>query len=167
MKIYSFFLFIVVLGVSSACKTNYAVFQASKLEDFSTAKTSKIKSEKTIAIEPLSAEEIEIKSPAFPQIKALSIKNNEISINNIKPKKPIFKHHKIKIFKTYRKIAHSFESKNRRRGGPFDWVNERLKIGAVFLGLAIIFALLSLKLLTVIFALAAILFIAWGLKRVF
>ena len=165
MKIYSFFLFIVVLGVSSACKTNYAVFQASKSEDFSTAKTSKIKSEK--AIEPLSAEEIEIKPPIFPQIKALSIKNNEISINNIKPKKPIFKHHKIKIFKTYHKIAHSFESKNRRRGGPFDWVNERLKIGAVFLGLAIIFALLSLKLLTVIFALAAILFIAWGLKRVF
>lgn len=155
------------MGVGSACKTNYAVFQASKSEDFSTAKTNKIKSEKTITIEPLSVEEIEIKSPIFPQIKALSIKNNEISIKNIKLKKPLFKNRKIKFFRTYRKITHSFESKNRRRGGPFDWVNERLKIGAVFLGLAIIFALLSLKLLTVIFALAAILFIAWGLKRVF
>ena len=55
----------------------------------------------------------------------------------------------------------------RRKEGFFENLNSKVKIGIVFLLLAILFSLINFKLLAIIFAIAAIIFIARGLRRAF
>lgn len=55
----------------------------------------------------------------------------------------------------------------RRNESFFDKINTRIKIGIVFLLLAVLFSLLNLKLLAVIFALAAIISLVFGMRKAF
>ncbi len=80
-----------------------------------------------------------------------------------------------KIFRAERDFTDKIESigskktsKSEKRKGSFlDDINSKIKIGVVFLLLAIILGLVGLKWIAVIFAIAAVLYLAWGLKRAF
>lgn len=170
------FLFTVLLAVSmSACRTQYASFQATPQESFATHKApaEMPKHEEMWQVAQIENKAIEEIKP-IPNINIVPQQQAEANVaavatapQSIKPKKPFFASRRLGLMKTYHQVTKKFEQKSRRRDGPFWWFNERIKIGLVLLGVAILLGILSLQSLATLFGVAAIIFIAWGLARVF
>lgn len=175
--------FACVLLVALGCKREYAHFQKTTAEDFHKPKK---KIEKPLLIEEdLVAKELEtIELPTMPEDEEMAagigievpIKNNEVKDKtDLFPKGLFKKKSKVEaknnnkgIFKKQEKRG-VFEKKKKKkkRDGFWHGFNERLKIGLVLLGIAIIFALLHINILAIIFGIFAAFFIIRGLRKLF
>lgn len=165
--------------LTTGCKREYAHFQKTATENFHRPKK---QAEKPLIvqadIENEALEEIEV--PAMPEYENI-VAGVSIEIpsgnNQLKDKTDLFPKG---LFKKKKKAADNkrgglfqkqekrglFE-KNKRRKGFGHGFNERLKIGLVLLGIAIIFALLHINILAIIFGLLAAFFIIRGLRKLF
>ena len=171
------FLFMgIIVASMSACRTQYASFQPMPQENFSTHKASveKPKHEEMWQVEPIENKKIEtidnnptIQPETWKEVEESKIGEERAVLQVKKPKKPIFATKRFNLVKTYHQATKKFEEKSRRRDGPFWWFNERIKIGLILLGVAILLGILSLQSLATLFGVAAIIFIAWGLAKVF
>lgn len=175
--------FACILLVALGCKREYAHFQTTTTENFHKPKK---KAEKPVFIEEaLVAKELEtIDLPTMPEDEEMAagigvevpIKNNEVKDKTDLFPKRLFKkksslsskNNNRGIFKKEEKRG-LFEKKKKRkkRDGFWHGFNERLKIGLVLLGIAIIFALLHINILAIIFGIFAAFFIIRGLRKLF
>jgi len=175
--------FVFVLLVALGCKREYAHFQTATTENFHKPKK---KAEKpTITPEDFSARELEpIAMPTIPEDEemaaglgvAIPIENNQVKDKtDLFPKRLFKKKSSVSsknnnrgIFKKEEKRG-LFEKKKKKkkRDGFWHGFNERLKIGLVLLGIAIIFALLHINILAIIFGIFAAFFIIRGLRKLF
>ncbi|MFD2519528.1 hypothetical protein [Emticicia soli] len=175
--------FACVLLVALGCKREYAHFQTATTENFHKPKN---KAEKPIILpEDFGAASIEeITLPTMPDDDEIAAETG-ISIplgnNQVKDKTDLFPRGLFKkksrvaakdnnrgLFKKQEKRG-IFEKKKKRkkRDGFWHGFNERLKIGLVLLGIAIIFALLHINILAIIFGIFSAFFIIRGLRKLF
>ncbi|RFS18564.1 hypothetical protein [Emticicia sp. C21] len=174
-----------VLCVAFGCKREYAHFQKTASENYHQPKKQKI--------QPLIVHEKEISTlneiEEIPLLTAPEIENAVVGIgeaiplgdNQLKEKTDLFPRW---LFKKKRRILSNdrkrgifqkqekrgiFEKKkkHKRHNGFERAFNERLKIGLVLLGIAIVFALLHINLLAIIFGLLSAFFIIRGLRKLF
>jgi len=175
--------FACVLLVALGCKREYAHFQTATTDNFHKPKK---KAEKPIVIpEDLVAKSIEeIALPTVPDDDEIAAETGiltPLGNNQLKDKTDLFpkglfkkksgvssKNNNRGIFKKEEKRG-LFEKKKKKkkRDGFWHGFNERLKIGLVLLGIAIIFALLHINILAIIFGIFAAFFIIRGLRKLF
>lgn len=177
LKILKYFCLLLVL---SSCRREYAYFQKTATENY---RVSEKKPEKRLIVQENIAEKDleEVEVPVMPEDEALTVREAiGIPIVNNLPQdktdlfpKGLFKKKKPArgndrkggLFQKQEKKG-LFEKKKKRRGFGHAF-NERLKIGLVLLGIAIIFALLHINVLAIIFGLLAAFFIIRGLRKLF
>lgn len=166
-----------VLLVVSGCKREYAHFQKTAAENYHVPKK---QAEKTLMVQEETAFE-EITVPLMPLEEEMTAGENMdwVVANNLPKEKTdlfpkrLFKNKKASkgnerkggLFQKQEKKG-LFEKKKKRKGFGHGF-NERLKIGLVLLGIAIIFALLHINILAIIFGLLAAFFIIRGLRKLF
>jgi hypothetical protein len=178
-----------ILLVAFGCKREYAYFQKTATENYHRPKKQEGK--------PLIVYEQEISKPIeaeeIPLLTAPGIENIVAGINEGVPSDAMKANNQLKektdlfpkwLFKKKKRFLSDdkkgglfqkqekrgiFEKKksNKRRGGFGHGFNERLKIGLVLLGIAIVFALLHINLLAIIFGLLSAFFIIRGLRKLF
>lgn len=178
-----------VLLFAFGCKREYAHFQKTAAENYHQPKKQEIKPlithEKAVS-EPNEIEEI-------PLISAPEIGNTVANIgeelplgamkanNQIKEKTDLFPKWLFKkrkrflsndrkggLFQKQEKRGIFEKKKSNRRHDKFGrGFNERLKIGLVLLGIAVVFALLHINLIAIIFGLLSAFFIIRGLRKLF
>ena len=178
------FVCLALLSLSISCKREYAYFQKTSSESFSGHE--KLVDKQAISIEkPLlienKAEDFNLITVPEEELATVGIENSIVlgstvakQKTDIFPKKP-FRNRKristaIKIKRFFNKAENKVFAKKqtkKRRDGFWGQFNERLKIGLVLLGVAIIFALLHVNVLAIIFGILAAFMIIRGLKRLF
>ena len=174
-----------VLCVAFGCKREYAHFQKTATENYHQPKKQVNK--------PLVAKEEELSKPneieEIPLITAPDIENVVADIseempsgnNHIREKTDLFPKWLFKkkkrflsndrkggLFQKQEKRGIFEKKKSHKRHDKFGrGFNERLKIGLVLLGIAVVFALLHINLLAIIFGLLSAFFIIRGLRKLF
>lgn len=179
-------LFATVLLLAFGCKREYAHFQKTTAENYHQPTK---QSEKPLIPPDDDANnrqhEIEeivfITAPEDNNVLAQTSQTIPVGDNQLKEKTDLFPKW---LFKKKRSVLSNnkkgglfqkqekkglFEKKKtkKRRDGFGRGFNERLKIGLVLLGIAVVFALLHINLLAVIFGLLSAFFIIRGLKKLF
>lgn len=174
-----------VLCVAFGCKREYAHFQKTATENYHQPK-------KQIT-QPLVTQEEELSKPneieEIPLVTAPEVENVVAGISEVIPvgnnqlkektdlfpkwlfkkkKRALFNDRKGGLFQKQEKrgIFEKKKSKKKHRGFGHAF-NERLKIGLVLLGIAVVFALLHINLLAIIFGLLSAFFIIRGLRKLF
>jgi hypothetical protein len=172
--------YVCLLLILSSCRREYAYFQKTTTENYRVSK--KQSEERLIVEENIKEKKIEeIEVPVMPEEEAMTAgqRMDVPIINNLpqdktdlfpkglfKKKKPTKGNEKKRgLFQKQEKKG-LFEKKKKRRGFGHGF-NERLKIGLVLLGIAIIFALFHINVLAIIFGLLAAFFIIRGLRKLF
>ncbi len=152
----------------SGCKTQYAHFQGSSI--ISIPKVINKKSSLEIAV-------IKVK-PALLNVEKIKI-NNEISFVPTYFPKPSVKNRKVKIPVFQESIFHTTikqepdpkakekRKKKQKRQKFWRQMGSNLLIGVMFLGIAIILSIIHLPTLALLFGVASILFLIFGLKKIF
>ncbi|MBA4851232.1 hypothetical protein [Emticicia sp. BO119] len=179
-------LFACVLCVAFGCRREYAHFQKTATENYHHAKKQIenpiITHKDEVTDRQNEIEEIRFITAPEPEKVVASINDVVPSGNNqLKEKTDLFPKWLFKkrkrflsndrkggIFQKQEKRGF-FEKKkvNKRRDGFGRGFNERLKIGLVLLGIAVVFALLHINLLAIIFGLLSAFFIIRGLRKLF
>ena len=175
-----------MLCVAFGCKREYAHFQKTAAENFHQPEkqTEKplITFEDRANRQQNEAEEIAlVTEPEAENIGAGIGKEIPLGNNQLKEKTDLFpkwlfrkkkrflsKDKKGGIFqKQERRGIFEKKKNNKRHDGFGQGFNERLKIGLVLLGIAVVFALLHINLLAIIFGLLSAFFIIRGLRKLF
>ena len=178
-------LFACVLLLAFGCKREYAHFQKTASENFN--QTKKQPGKLLIASEEIKQEPQEIEEillVAEPEVEnivagigeAVPVGNNEVREKTDLFPKWLFKRKKHLLsndrkgglFQKQEKRG-IFEKKKAKKGrdGFGKGFNERLKIGLVLLGIAVVFALFHINILAIIFGLLSAFFIIRGLRKLF
>jgi hypothetical protein len=175
-----------VLLVAFGCKREYAHFQRTATENYHQPRKQGNKPLIAYKQEPGMPNEIE----EIPLVPAPTVENTVAGIseeiplgimignNRVKEKTDLFPKwlfKKKKRFLSNDKKGGLFQKqekrgifeKKKKRSGFERAFNERLKIGLVLLGIAIVFALLHINLLAIIFGLLSAFFIIRGLRKLF
>lgn len=178
--------FACILLVAMSCRREYAYFQKTTAENFSQPKPKATAQKQPIAQEmPANnmAENEHIAIPHEPLMADMIATNEtEVLVNNgfgngpvdLFPKGLFKKKSKVSaktkrtgVFKKDENRLFPKKKAKKRRDSFGHKFNERLKIGLVLLGIAIIFALLHITVLTIIFGILAAFMIIRGLRKLF
>jgi hypothetical protein len=179
MKKYLAF-FLVLIGLFS-CRREQAFFQKSQpiVYEASPKKTILQTPVKNVMVDEVASTSLKEELPAASSVLSQTadsqletIKESALINEDIIKRKGRFLR---KAVRAERKLNEKIESigskkifKSEKRKGSFlDDINSKIKIGVVFLAIAIVLGLVGLKWVAIIFAIAAVLYLAWGLKRVF
>jgi Flp pilus assembly protein TadB len=151
-----------VLTIFSSCRRNFATFQPSHYESFESEKSLDLKIQKEKSQKEIdksiynnyskSNDNIEIKE------ERQLVKQSTLIQTNQKATKQDFRNNTTTN-------STKIKKQNRRRDNWWENINVRLKIGAVLLGIAIIFAILSIEVLAIVFGLVAAYMIIRGLRK--
>lgn len=171
-----------VLLVAFGCKREYAHFQKTATENYHQPK--KQENKPLIAHQEGQSKPDEIEE--IPLLTAPEIENtvagisDEIPLDNnqLKEKTDLFPKWLFKKKKRFlsndrkgglfqKQEKRGIFEKKKRHNGFERAFNERLKIGLVLLGIAVVFALLHINLLAIIFGLLSAFFIIRGLRKLF
>lgn len=174
-----------VLLVAFGCKREYAHFQKTASENYYQPKKQETKT--------LIVQEEELSKPheieEIPLLTAPEVENTVADIseemplgnNQLKEKTDLFpkwlfkkkkrflsNNRKGGLFQKQEKRGIFEKKKSNKRHNSFERAfNERLKIGLVLLGIAVVFALLHINLIAIIFGLLSAFFIIRGLRKLF
>lgn len=178
-------LFAIVLCVAFGCKREYAHFQKTAAENYHQPKKQERNPLLAQAEELSKFNEIEevplITPPEVENVMAGIGEEIPIGNNQIKEKTDLFpkwlfkkkkrllsKDRRGGLFQKQEKRGIFEKKKSNRRHDRFGrGFNERLKIGLVLLGIAVVFALLHINLIAIIFGLLSAFFIIRGLRKLF
>ncbi len=164
------------LLVLASCRREQALFQKSQPLYYQPVAKQQVRQELVIASNqesmPLVSAEVknkfeELSVPAVLPVEKIVFEKEQSNV----PKRRLF----MKAIQFRNKVSDKIDNlghkkvfkADRRKEGFFENLNSKVKIGIVFLLLAILFSLINFKLLAIIFAIAAIIFIARGLRRAF
>lgn len=146
------------------CRSHYALLN----EGNSQFRPKAIQKNLTYNVEKLSKKEVFVKHGSIePQItiKAVPIYFPEISVENPSVVIPAFPSKKI-VQKPDPK-AKAKKKKQRQRRNFWRRIGSKLFIGVVFLAIAVLMSIIHLQTLALLFGFASILFLIFGLKKVF
>jgi len=178
-------LFAIVLLVAFGCKREYAHFQKTATENYHQPKKQENKSLIATKEELSKPDEIEeiplITAPEVENVVAGMSEDIPLGNNQLKEKTDLFPKWLFKkkkrflsndrkggLFQKQEKRGIFEKKKSNRRHDKFGrGFNERLKIGLVLLGIAVVFALLHINLIAIIFGLLSAFFIIRGLRKLF
>jgi hypothetical protein len=161
-------LFLISITFTS-CRRNFATFQPSHYETFEQEKSLiyNISEKKSKKESVNSIYENQSKSDLI-ELPIIEIEANK-TVESIKKEESksaqINKSAKVELKDNSTVNPKKIKKQNRRRDNWWDGINIRLKIGAVLLGIAIIFALLSIEVLAIVFGLVAAYMIIRGLRK--
>jgi Na+-transporting NADH:ubiquinone oxidoreductase subunit NqrC len=161
----STFFLVLISFVFVSCRKNFATFQQSQYENFEHKKSiiniSKLDSKTDIDNTIYAHSKSELKK--IESNTNLTVENSTIKATKIEKKSA--KSISTIINKTPTTTQYKIFKQKRRGDNWWENINVRLKIGAILLGIAIIFALLSIEVLAIVFGLVAAYMIIRGLKK--
>ncbi|GAB3519198.1 hypothetical protein [Emticicia fontis] len=174
-----------VICLAFGCKREYAHFQKTATENYHQPKKQALKplvAQKEDLSKPEEIEEIPLLTePEIENVEAGISESIPLGNNQVKEKTDLFPKW---LFKKKRRFLSNdkkgglfqkqerrgiFEQKksNKKHKGFGHAFNERLKIGLVLLGIAVVFALLHINLIAIVFTLLSAFFIIIGLRKLF
>jgi hypothetical protein len=173
------FLFLFLFVVSVGCRREQALFQKSQSVVYESNKKAVAEQRAAASIVATASEEPTFLKNEIVEATTTEIQKEQVSTaaetevlagDGIRRKAKVGR----KIFRLNRKLDDAVDkvdnkvfSKKRKRDNPLDRINSRIKIGIIFLLIAVVLSLISLNQLAAIFAIASIISLVFGLRKAF